>query len=598
MRLYPRIVFFLFVSSFVPLGVLAVASLRATDTWLRRTIVERQVETAQTLALLVSGRLEEAEQLLRLQMGNFQLRQASDDALTAFLYATWRLSPDISVAVLQDAAGRDLVDPVYQAPGAPSLAPDHDEVPAARVEAFRARVPVPAGPGAVARGRPYRPEGGQQAALPLAIASPWGDGLVLGVELRIGAVAGELGSIGGRELVLLGEDGAELSRHGDTRWVEADRLSALLGSPSADARYETASGDEVMAALAAVPGYPLAVVIAEPASVVAASGRDIRARTLYIAGVALVVALVMGTLLTRSITRPVMALHEAALAVGRGELGRRVDVDGRDELAELGRAFSRMTASLEQNAREIAAKNREIQGWNRELQDRVEQRTAQLKEAQARLVLSGQLAAVSELSAGLAHELNNPLAGLLGLLQIAIARAPDAPETALLRSAEKEALRCREIVGHLLRFTETGGGEGLAREPIDLDELLADVLALMAAHLRARGVAARAEGATGLRVVGDPVALGRALGQLLTSIRGVAAPGATLVLAPRAEGAGAALSLRLDRVSDSQDDWKAAALGFWVARQVLEEHRATLDEPTTPTPGASATWTLHLPGAA
>jgi len=615
-RLYPRIVFFLLASCVVPLVVLAISVVRAAHGWLDRTIVEVQVQSAGLLASTVSRELSDAERLLRLQLGNFRLREASPDAQSAFLYATFRLDPSFSVVCLQDGAGRDLVDPVYQAPREPELAPDHDVVSVSRLAAFRDRIPAPIGAGSVAHGKAYLVGDDGGAAIPVALASPWGDGIVLAVELRLSGVDGRLGAAAGAdgEVALLGDDGTILASSGARGLVEPSSFSALVGTGSAEVRYSGADGGEVLAAMASVPGYPLTVVVASPAAVVEDAASDIQLRTGYIGGVALLAGLLMGTFLTRSITVPVGRLRDAAAAVGQGNLARRVELEGRDELAELGQAFNRMTASLQANDREIAAKNEEIEAFNRELVARVEQRTAQLREAQARLVQSGQLAAVAELSAGLAHELNNPLAGLLGMIQISIMREPEGSTTAeLLRTAEREALRCKDIVANLLRFTARQGATG-HRERVELDALLADVLGLLGPAFRTRGVTVEhRRSASPLVVTGDAGALGRAFGQLFSSVRTVAAGGATVTVtgASTSEGAGnVTIDIIVDRPTLASDDWRAASMGFWGARQILEEHAAALEEPPAArspergeagegTPGVrvagEARWRLILP---
>ena len=121
---------------------------------------------------------------------------------------------------------------------------------------------------------------------------------------------------------------------------------------------------------------------------------------------------------------------------------------------------------------------------------------------------------------------------------------------------------------------------------VDLDAALADVAALVATSMRQKGVTLRhTRTAAPVRVPGDAPSLGRALGQLLTSLRTVAAPGATLAVTTT-DGGPPVLSFSLDRASANEDDWRAAGLAFWVARRVLEEHGATLEEPDPTVRGA------------
>jgi signal transduction histidine kinase len=598
MRLGLRIGFFVALTAILPLLLLAFAATQVARHQAEQRIVDFQVEAARSLGAGVESQLEVSRRVLIQQVANYRLDVASDEARAAFLLTTYRLFPEISIALLLDADGGELVAPLYQPEGVPAELPGHDLVSLPRLAQLRARLPAPPStPGAVAIGEPYLPAGATAAVIPMVFVSPWGDGVSLAVELSLAPAAARFGALAqDREIALLGGDGTVLLRAGRVGLVEPDRTRALIGNAEVDLRYDTAAGVPVLAALAAVPDHDWAVVVAEPADEVTATVEQIQLRTWYIGGVALLMALVGGAYLTRSITGPVVRLRDAATAVGSGDFHRRVREEGRDELVELADAFNHMSASLEQNATEIAAKNAEIERFNQELQERVDQRTAQLREAQARLVQSGQLAAVGELSAGLAHELNNPLAGILGIVQILGHQLRGRPEASLLSAAEAEALRCKEIVANLLRFTrpvaEVGPG---ARDVVDLSAVVRDVLALVGAPFRERGVVVDLTGVDGaLWTRGDATQLGRALGQLLTSLRSVAAPGSALHIVGDARPDEVELRFDLRSTVTDTDDWRAAGLGFWVARKVLQEHAATLEEPLGDR-GGPRTWRLRAP---
>ncbi|MDP2311400.1 MAG: HAMP domain-containing protein [Pseudomonadota bacterium] len=598
MRLGLRIGFFVAFTAILPVLLLAGAASQVARKQAEGQIVDFQVEAARSLGAVVSRQLSDTQRVLVQQVANFRLDVASDEARASFLVATYRLFPEISIAALLDEDGGELAPPLYQPVGAAAELAEHDLVSVARLARFRAALPPPSRtPGGVVVGDPYRPEGADAAVLPMVFTSPWGDGVALAVEISLSPVASRMSSLAkDREITLLGQDGEVLLRAGPMGLVEPARARAFLRNAEVDLRYETAHGVEVLAALAAVPEHDWAVVVAEPADAVAATIHQIQLRTWYIGGVALVIALVGGAYLTRSITGPVVTLRDAANAVGRGDFAVRMPIASRDELAELAAAFNRMSASLEQNAAEIDSKNQEIERFNLELQARVEQRTSQLREAQARLVQSGQLAAVGELSAGLAHELNNPLAGVLGIVQILSSQLGERPEGALLRAAEQEALRCKEIVANLLRFTRPGVQKGPgAEDVVDLAAVVRDVLTLVGGPLRQRGVAVELSMIESpMAIRGDASQLGRALGQLLTSLRTVAEPGSTLTIEGAAPGAEIELRFALAKTVGETDDWRAAGLGFWVARQVFQEHGAILEEPVGER-GAARTWRLRAP---
>jgi two-component system, NtrC family, sensor kinase len=372
----------------------------------------------------------------------------------------------------------------------------------------------------------------------------------------------------------------------------ASRSASSSRSPAADARVD----DEVIVATARLPGRELVAVVAAPASGADAVLRRTLEPTWYIGLISLLAAGAAGTMLGRSITQPVSRLRNAALDVGEGRLERRLRVEGGNELAELASSFNQMTERLELNRNEIAAKNVEIEAFNRELQQRVDARTRELREAQARLVATSQLAAVAEMSGGLAHELNNPLAGLLGIVQLVKHRRSGEPEEALLAAAEAEALRCKEIVASLLRFTGPATGEG-ERAAVPLGALLQDVVGLATSSFRRREVGLALLGLElPLTVRAHPEELGRALSQVLGALRSAAAPGATITLSMRRGGDSetAEIHIALDRPHDNQDDWRAAALGLWAARRALNNDGCGLDDVTTPVGRA---WLIRMPVA-
>jgi signal transduction histidine kinase len=598
-RLGLRIVFFVALCAVLPVLGLAASASQVARVQAETQIVDFQVEAARSLGAVITRQLADTERVLVQQVANFRLDTASDEARASFLVATYRLFPEISIAVLLDGDGLEVSPPLYQPEGRPPELGDHDLVSPARLERFRAAVPAPSRtPGAAVVGEPYRPEGAAAAVLPLVFTSPWGGGLALAVELSLAPVATRMSDLArDREIALLGADGDVLLRAGPLGLVEPERVRAFVREAAeVDFRYATSADVEVLAALARVPQHDWAVVVAEPADAVAATVHQIQLRTWYVGAVALLIAGVGGIFLTRSITGPVVTLRDAAHAVGRGDFARRTPVEGHDELTELAAAFNRMSASLEQNAADLASKNKEIERFNLELQARVEQRTAQLREAQARLVQSGQLAAVGELSAGLAHELNNPLAGILGIVQILAMQLKDGPEAALLRSAESEALRCKDIVGNLLRFTRPGGPGGPeAEDVVDLASVVRDVLALVGGPFRQRGVLVQlATPEPSMPMRGNASQLGRALGQLLTSLRTVARPGSALEITGGTVGHEVELRFLLRQTVGETDDWRAASLGFWVARQVFQEHGAILEEPVGER-GEARTWRLRAP---
>jgi len=175
--------------------------------------------------------------------------------------------------------------------------------------------------------------------------------------------------------------------------------------------------------------------------------------------------------LSRSVVRPLGEMAAAAQRVAAGS--RRADFPekGPPELAMLGRSLRTMTEHL---VNEEQALRRKI--------EEVEQATRRLAEAQERLVRSERLASVGKLAAGLAHEVGNPLAAILGLQELLLAGGSTAEEERdFLQRMKRETERIHRILRDLLQFarpTAYGGPEG-TNPAGDVASAIEDTLALL-----------------------------------------------------------------------------------------------------------------------
>jgi signal transduction histidine kinase len=189
---------------------------------------------------------------------------------------------------------------------------------------------------------------------------------------------------------------------------------------------------------------------------------------------------VVGAALARSLASRVGTLVQGARNIAQGKLDAEIEVASNDELGELAKGFNSMASSLSAARSEILLRNEEIQGWNVTLEKRVDDKTKELRDAQDLLLRSRSLAAIGSLGAGVAHEINNPLTGVLGLAQILLADLPEGhPVRPLIRDIEEQATRIQGIVANLLRFSQKQSGEHF--RPFDLSEVVHDALELCGA---------------------------------------------------------------------------------------------------------------------
>jgi two-component system NtrC family sensor kinase len=188
----------------------------------------------------------------------------------------------------------------------------------------------------------------------------------------------------------------------------------------------------------------------------------------------LALALCMYLLLGKLIIQPVKTLLEHTRALSRGEW-KLIENAPYDEIGELAESFNEMTVNLKK-AREDSEK------WATTLESRVEERTRQIQEMQSVLIRSEKLASLGELSAGIAHELNNPLTGIVlhaSILNRNAVLSPDMKED--LTTIMNEADRCARIVKNLLDFsrkTEPQKAMKNVNDTIDLALALVENLAV------------------------------------------------------------------------------------------------------------------------
>jgi two-component system NtrC family sensor kinase len=187
----------------------------------------------------------------------------------------------------------------------------------------------------------------------------------------------------------------------------------------------------------------------------------------------------------RAIFGPLERMDATMQAVAKGEEARVGGVDGRDEIARLAQQFDALLDTLKQRSDELHL-------LNAELDQKVVERTRELalaleelRAAQKQLVRSEKLAAIGQLTAGVAHEINNPIAVMQGNLdllreELGEAAAPVANEVRLL---DEQIHRVRVIVTKLLQFARPDEFAGYV-ETVDVNTAVADCLVLVRHELK------------------------------------------------------------------------------------------------------------------
>lgn len=127
--------------------------------------------------------------------------------------------------------------------------------------------------------------------------------------------------------------------------------------------------------------------------------------SLMVSGLVLLIAIGIGFWLAKHISVPVLVLRDAANRVGQGDLTQRIKNISRDEIGELGKAFNKMVDDLARTQEELRNANSKMAVANASLEKAIED----LKATQDQLVQAEKMASLGQLTAGIAHEINNPI---------------------------------------------------------------------------------------------------------------------------------------------------------------------------------------------
>jgi two-component system NtrC family sensor kinase len=310
------------------------------------------------------------------------------------------------------------------------------------------------------------------------------------------------------------------------------------------------------------------------------------------------------------VTRPIHQLVDAAAAVGRMELEQPVEIRSSRELWSLGSSFDRMRLRLREALTEI---NRASQ----ELEAKVEQRTAQLQHAQHRLVQADRLASLGQLAASVAHEINNPLSGVLNYAALmgrilgpdGVPRERIGEFRGYLERVAEQTGRAGRIVSDLLAFSRRARPH---RAPADLGAIVRTTLGLVAHKLKLLNVTTELRLAEALpplpcdpsqmqqvvlNLVMNAAEATRPHGSGRVSVRtGLAPSGDALSLEVSDDGEGIPRDA-LDRIFDpfftTKDEGKGVGLGLAVVYGIVESHGGRIDVRTGD--GVGTTFEVLLP---
>ncbi len=235
----------------------------------------------------------------------------------------------------------------------------------------------------------------------------------------------------------------------------------------------------------------------------------------------------------------------------------------------------------------------------------------QLQETQSQLIQAEKMSALGQLAGGLAHEINNPLSGILGLTQLVLENTkPDSQNFTDLKDIEKAVYRCKKIIVSLLSFARQ---EKTRVEPVSVNEIIEETLTLCARQMELKNVRITKVFADGLPMInGDYQQLMQVFLNLFTNARDAMPEGGELTVETSLLKSPAGGELVMTAISDTgtgikpeilnrvfdpffttKPVGKGTGLGLSVCLGIINRHNGTIRAHSRP--GGGSTFTISLP---
>ncbi|GAB4487347.1 MAG: ATP-binding protein [Thermodesulfovibrionales bacterium] len=178
--------------------------------------------------------------------------------------------------------------------------------------------------------------------------------------------------------------------------------------------------------------------------------------TAYVLAFLVVISVVLCIIIWNLVSTPVSKLAQGMERVAGGDLDYRIDINRKDEIGELATAFNAMTGDLKKAKDELVE-------WGHTLEKKVQQKTDAMQRAQVQLVHSEKLASLGRMAAGVAHEINSPLTGIVTFGHLLQKRfPPGSQEREDIDVIIDQANRCSTIIRGLLGFARASAADKAA----------------------------------------------------------------------------------------------------------------------------------------
>jgi two-component system NtrC family sensor kinase len=297
--------------------------------------------------------------------------------------------------------------------------------------------------------------------------------------------------------------------------------------------------------------------------------------------------------------RPVKKLIDGTHRVAGGDLEYRLPAGNGDELGDLAASFNKMTA--------------EVAGVQAHIEEQVRRKTAELERVHKTLLSSEKMASIGKLAATVAHEINNPLFGILTYARLVIRELQkhEIPGRAgileELETIERESRRCGELVKNLLTFSRQAPSH---RQPADLNTIVHRAILLVKHKLEMQSIELEESLSEGLPQVDcDSNQIQQVILVLMVNASEAMSKGGKLSVSTRfdADAEQASVCIQdtgsgipadvLPRIFDpfftTKEDQNRTGLGLAVAHSIVEQHAGEISVRSTP--GEGTEFLVELP---
>jgi two-component system NtrC family sensor kinase len=292
---------------------------------------------------------------------------------------------------------------------------------------------------------------------------------------------------------------------------------------------------------------------------------------------------------------------EATEKISQGNLSHKVEVTSSDEIGYLADSFNKMTADLE-------TANAKLLDWGKTLEKKVEERTQELTRMQAHLIQSEKLASIGKLAAGVAHEINNPLGGVLIYSHLLLEdTAKDSLQYENLKKIVKETSRCKDIVRGLLDFARPKDPE---MSQIDINGIVEKSLYIVEGQSMFQNIRIQKNYSSDLpRIVGDGAQLQQVFMNIILNAAEAMDGIGTLSITTSHESGGKYIDVLFqDTGHGIQDEdlkrlfepffttkevGKGTGLGLAISYSIIQKHQGTIE--VSSQAGEGTTFTVRLP---